>query len=79
MCVRVRVCVFVCVCVCVCPDTEMLSEHIPEPAVRAQLERAVGAGRLIEPREIAETIVFCALHPVLNGAVIHANLGQIER
>ena len=61
------------------PDTEMLSEHIPDATVRVLLESAVGAGRLIEPREIAETIHFCAEHPVLNGAVIHANLGQIER
>ena len=32
--------------------------------------------RLIEPSEIADTIVFCAESPVINGAVIHANLGQ---
>ena len=35
-------------------------------------------GRLIEPREIADVIVFCVEHPVVNGAVLHANLGQIE-
>lgn len=60
-------------------DTEMLREHVPDATVLAQLETTVGAGRLIEPREIAETIHFCAEHPVLNGGVIHANLGQIER
>ena len=60
-------------------DTEMLSEHIHDASIRTQLESAVGAGRLIDPREIAETIHFCAEHPVINGAVIHANLGQIER
>ncbi len=35
--------------------------------------------RLIEPEEIAATLAFAATSPVLNGAVIHANLGQRER
>ncbi|MBK1642275.1 short-chain dehydrogenase [Chromatium okenii] len=35
--------------------------------------------RLIEPEEIAATVAFAATAPVLNGAVIHANLGQRER
>jgi hypothetical protein len=33
---------------------------------------------LIRPEEIADTIFFAAQNPVINGAVIHANLGQIE-
>jgi NAD(P)-dependent dehydrogenase (short-subunit alcohol dehydrogenase family) len=67
---------------CVCPgftDTEMLRTHI---GTDAESEAAVASlsafGRLITPDEIAETIVFAALHPVVNGAVIHANLGQVE-
>jgi 3-oxoacyl-[acyl-carrier protein] reductase len=33
-------------------------------------------GRLIESEEIADVVAFCARTPALNGAVIHANLGQ---
>lgn len=36
-------------------------------------------GRLIAPEEIAATIACAAVSPVLNGALIHANLGQRER
>jgi len=35
-------------------------------------------GRLVEPTEIAKTICFAADNPVINGAIIHANLGQVE-
>jgi NAD(P)-dependent dehydrogenase (short-subunit alcohol dehydrogenase family) len=65
---------------CVCPgftDPEMLRQHVPE----AQMEtvRSMSAfGRLIQPDEIAQTLYWAATHPVVNGAVIHANLGQIE-
>jgi 3-oxoacyl-[acyl-carrier protein] reductase len=67
--------------VCVCPgftDTEMLREHVPVEAMESV--RAMSAfNRLIEPEEIAAAIHWAATNPVLNGAVIHANLGQIER
>jgi 3-oxoacyl-[acyl-carrier protein] reductase len=65
----------------VCPgftDTEMLRAHVPDVAVRATLGARTTIGRLIEPSEIADVIVFCIEHPVVNGAVLHANLGQIE-
>ncbi|MFW6094415.1 MAG: SDR family NAD(P)-dependent oxidoreductase [Pseudomonadota bacterium] len=66
---------------CVCPgftDTEMLRDHVPAEAMDSI--RAMSAfERLIEPREIAETLYWAATHPVINGAVIHANLGQVER
>jgi NAD(P)-dependent dehydrogenase (short-subunit alcohol dehydrogenase family) len=58
-------------------DTQMLREaigHAPE-----DLERARGAtvlGRLATPEEIAELIFFCSQNPSINGAVLHANLGQ---
>jgi 3-oxoacyl-[acyl-carrier protein] reductase len=39
----------------------------------------VSYGRLIDPVEIVETLFFCAQNPVINGSVLHANLGQIER
>jgi NAD(P)-dependent dehydrogenase (short-subunit alcohol dehydrogenase family) len=68
---------------CVCPgftDTEMLGEHLGTDAeTRAAAAYLSAFGRLIEPAEIAETIVWAATHPVVNGAVIHANLGQLER
>ncbi|MEQ8858700.1 MAG: SDR family oxidoreductase [Pseudomonadales bacterium] len=67
--------------VCVCPgftDTEMLRQHVPVDALVAV--QAISAfNRLIDPTEIAETLLFAATHPVLNGAVVHANLGQVER
>lgn len=67
---------------CVCPgftNTEMLRDHVGnDEAILASIAGGVAFGRLIEPVEIAETILFCADHPVINGACIHANLGQIE-
>jgi len=66
----------------VCPgftDTEMLRAHVgQDQGILDSLAGGVTFGRLIEPDEIARTIHFCALNPVINGAVIHANLGQIE-
>jgi NAD(P)-dependent dehydrogenase (short-subunit alcohol dehydrogenase family) len=67
---------------CVCPgftDTEMLRAHVGEDEeILKQIASGVTQGRLVEPLEIANSIYFCANNPVLNGAVIHANLGQIE-
>lgn len=66
---------------CVCPgftDTEMLREHVPDDAM-ASVSAMSAFGRLIEPAEIAGTLLFAAENPVLNGAVLHANLGQVER
>lgn len=68
---------------CVCPgftDTEMLRDHLGhDQVVLDSIAGGVTFGRLIEAREIADTLWFCAGNPVINGAVIHANLGQIER
>ena len=68
---------------CVCPgftDTEMLRAHVGQASeVLEALAGNVTFGRLIEPEEVARTIHFCALNAVINGAVIHANLGQVER
>ena len=66
---------------CICPgftDTEMLRAHVPTDAMAAVAGMSA-FDRLIEPTEIAETLLFAAQHPVVNGAVIHANLGQRER
>lgn len=67
---------------CVCPgvtDTELLRQRVAndEETLRA-LRNMTGEGRLIEPDEIAAVLEFAADHPVVNGTVIHANLGQKE-
>jgi 3-oxoacyl-[acyl-carrier protein] reductase len=67
---------------CVCPgftNTEMLREHVGyQEEVLTDIASASTFGRLIEPSEIAETIMFAARSPVVNGAVMHCNLGQKE-
>ena len=65
---------------CICPgftDTEMLRNHVPADALPAVAAMSA-YDRLVSPDEIAETLLFAAQNPVLNGSVIHANLGQIE-
>lgn len=67
---------------CVCPgftDTEMLRSHIgDDPEVANSIAAASTFGRLITPAEIASIVKFAAQNPVINGSVLHANLGQIE-
>lgn len=68
---------------CICPgftDTEMLRAHVGDSeAVLGQIAGLSTFGRLVTPEEIASAIWFAANNPVINGAVIHANLGQVER
>jgi NAD(P)-dependent dehydrogenase (short-subunit alcohol dehydrogenase family) len=66
----------------VCPgftDTEMLRTHLGNDDATLQ---AIGGsnsfGRLVTPEEIAELIHWAHANPVINGAVLHANLGQRE-
>lgn len=59
-------------------DTEMLRDHIPND-VMPDIAQMSTFGRLIEPTEIGKTLLFAAQNPVINGSVINANLGQIER
>lgn len=65
---------------CICPgftDTEMLRQHVPEDAMDSV--KAMSAyNRLVDPDEIAEALFWSAQNPVINGTVLHANLGQIE-
>jgi len=67
---------------CVCPGftaTEMLSGHVGhDQTILDAIASGIAFNRLIEPEEIARTVLFAAENPVLNGAVLHANLGQIE-
>ena len=65
---------------CICPgftDTEMLRHHVPADAMDV-IQAMSAFNRLIHPEEIAETIFWAADNPVINGAIIHANLGQVE-
>lgn len=68
---------------CICPgftETEMLHKHLSnQPEAIKALQSRVGANRLIVPEEIAKALYFTALNPVINGAVLHANLGQLEQ
>ncbi|QLH42119.1 MAG: SDR family oxidoreductase [Coxiellaceae bacterium] len=68
---------------CVCPGftaTEMMLEHQRNnPELIAVIKQRTAVNRLIEPKEIAELIYFCANNPVINGSVIHGHLGQRER
>lgn len=66
---------------CICPgftDTDMLHLSLPTKAAIAWAKSKVGAKRLIEPNEIAELLLFCANNPVINGSLIHANLGLLQ-
>jgi 3-oxoacyl-[acyl-carrier protein] reductase len=66
----------------ICPgftDTEMLRTHLGnDPAVEQAIAGMNSFNRLIEPEEIAELIRWAHHNPVINGAVLHANLGQKE-
>ena len=59
-------------------DTQMLRDHIPKD-VMSDIAGMSTFGRLIDPPEIGKTVLFAAQSPVINGSVINANLGQIER
>jgi 3-oxoacyl-[acyl-carrier protein] reductase len=67
---------------CICPgftDTEMLRMHVgDDPEILKRIAGASTFNRLVTPQEIADSIFFTAENPVINGAVIHSNLGQIE-
>ena len=66
----------------VCPgftETEMLSEHLgANPEIYDQITANIAHKRLAQPDEIAGTIWFASQSPVINGAILDANLGQIE-
>ena len=66
----------------ICPgftETEMLQTHLGEnPEIYQQITAGIAHKRLAQPSEIADTIWFCSQNPVINGTVLHANLGQIE-
>ena len=64
---------------CICPglvDTDLLRIAVEENVIKDILANQVLGQRLIKPQEIAELVYFCAMNPTINGATIHANLGQ---
>lgn len=67
----------------ICPgftDTEQLRGLVGNDAtVLAAIASMSAFDRLIEPEEIADAVAFAAHSAVINGALIHANLGQRER
>jgi NAD(P)-dependent dehydrogenase (short-subunit alcohol dehydrogenase family) len=67
---------------CICPgftDTEMLRTHLGnDQAVIDSIAALNSFNRLIEPDEIAGLIEWAHHNPVINGAVLHAHLGQRE-
>ena len=66
----------------ICPgftNTEMLRTHLGnDPEVMNAIGAMNSFGRLVEPEEIAKLIHWSHCNPVINGAVLHANLGQKE-
>jgi hypothetical protein len=57
----------------------MLRTHLGnDPAVEQAIAGMNSFNRLIAPEEIAELIRWAHHNPVINGAVLHANLGQKE-
>jgi NAD(P)-dependent dehydrogenase (short-subunit alcohol dehydrogenase family) len=67
----------------ICPgftDTPLLRSVIGgDPDSLASFTALSAFDRLIDPAEIADAVAFAARSPVINGALIHANLGQRER
>ena len=66
---------------CLCPGftrTQMLEDIFSEEGQMEALFDRVSQRRLIRPEEIGALVHFCAESPVVNGSVIHANLGQLE-
>lgn len=67
---------------CICPgftETEMLMSHLQTDEVKRQIAALLSFNRLAQPHEIAEVLFMASQNPVINGSMLHANLGMIER
>lgn len=66
---------------CICPGfvrTEMLDNYVGgNQDILREIAESLSFKRLVEPKEVAVTLMFAARNPVINGAVLHANLGPI--
>ena len=59
-------------------DTDMLRTHLRhDPASITRAAAHSLFNRLVEPSEIAATLLFAANHPVINGSILDASLGQV--
>ena len=58
--------------------TALINADMRDGGLFLFLPLAHSFGRLIAPEEIAELIIWAHHNPVINGAVLHANLGQKE-
>ena len=57
----------------------MLRQHVGhDDDVLDNLGEMNSYGRLVAPSEIADLILWAHDHPVINGSVMHGNLGQVE-
>lgn len=66
--------------ICICPgfvDTQLLKDSIQAETIDWLTQNKVIAKRLIKPNEIAELIFNCSQAPIINGEIIHADLGQV--
>ncbi len=68
---------------CICPgatETEMLQEYVQgDQEALDMMAQTLSENRLISSEEIAKALFFCAKNSVINGSVIHANLGIISQ
>ncbi|AJC48727.1 SDR family oxidoreductase [Allofrancisella guangzhouensis] len=68
---------------CICPgftNTETLQQHLREGGRHIdQAIENVAMKRIIDPKEIANFITYCVETPIVNGAVLHTNLGYINQ
>ena len=67
---------------CICPgatETEMLQEYVQgNNEALDMMASTLSENRLISPEEIASTLLFSAQNSVINGSIIHANLGILS-
>lgn len=64
---------------CICPglvNTKLLNDTLDKKTIDWLINNKIMGKRLIEPEEVAKIIYFVANNPIINGEVIHANLGQ---
>ena len=67
----------------ICPgltETEMLTAHVggSKEVLKELGGQQTYEKRLVQPQEVAQIILHSTAHPVLNGAIIDTNLGQLE-
>ena len=66
---------------CICPgftETEMLTQHAGKEVLNRLAQEKVCLKRLACPKEVAALIYFCSQNALINGSIIHGNLGQVE-